>query len=95
MTEWDEKTGELTIRPQAMPPIMTRTETITDGPPICAVCNKSVDRIESMFDLNRDATFFRVYCHGEMEEQQLDALTVVSCKITFGKAFEKPLLEAK
>jgi len=64
--------------------------------PICAVCNRPVDRIESMYDPNYDGKLFKVYCHGQMEQQMLGAYTMMDAKqITFGKAFDSPKLERK
>jgi hypothetical protein len=37
-----------------------------------------------------------VYCHDQYEDQMLDDLTLIaSHQITFGKAFQRPLLEVK
>ena len=62
--------------------------------PVCAVCNKPVDRVESMYDPNYDGKIFRVHCHGKVEQQILGAYTMMDAKqITFGKAFDAPALE--
>lgn len=56
--------------------------------PICAVCDKPVDKVESMYDPNYDGKIFRVYCHGKMEQQILGSYIMMDAKeITFGKAF--------
>ena len=56
--------------------------------PLCAVCNKPVDRVESMYDIAWAAKRFRVYCHGEMEEAMLDDVTIEDCdSVRFGQAF--------
>jgi hypothetical protein len=60
----------------------------TGSLPVCAVCNKPVDKVISMYDPNYDGKLFRVYCHGQVEEQLLSALTMLdSTEITFGTAF--------
>lgn len=62
--------------------------------PVCAVCNKPVDKVESMYDPNYDGKIFRVHCHGKVEQQILGAYTMLDAKqITFGKAFDAPKLE--
>jgi hypothetical protein len=62
--------------------------------PTCAICNKPVDKVTSTYDLNLFSTVYRVYCHGQVEEQRLsDEILVSSLKVTFGLAFERPLLE--
>lgn len=56
--------------------------------PICAVCNKPVDKVISMYDPNFFGKLFRVYCHGKVEEQMLSDMTVAdNTEITFGTAF--------
>lgn len=57
--------------------------------PICAVCDKPVDKVESMYLPEYDGKIFRVYCHGKMEQQILSAYIMMDAKdITFGKAFD-------
>ena len=64
------------------------TYDLDTGLPTCAVCNKPVDKVESMYHPNYDGKLFRVYCHGQVEEQLLSALTMIdSTEITFGTAF--------
>jgi hypothetical protein len=61
----------------------------TEVLPICAVCNKPVNKVISMYDPNFFGKLFRVYCHGKVEEQMLSDMTVAdSTEITFGTAFE-------
>ena len=61
--------------------------------PICAVCNKLVDDIRSMYDPMRDVIHYRVWCHGSTEQDTLDAATMEgSISVEFGKAFTKPEL---
>ncbi|CAB4134283.1 hypothetical protein UFOVP272_42 [uncultured Caudovirales phage] len=56
--------------------------------PLCAVCNKPVERVESMYDIARAAKRFRVYCHGDMEEHLLrDELIEDGYSVRFGQAF--------
>ena len=62
--------------------------------PVCAVCNKPVDKVESMYLPDYDGKVFRVYCHGKMEQQILGSYDVMNAKqITFGKAFAAPALQ--
>ena len=68
--------------------------------PLCAVCNKPVERMESMYDIAWGAKRFRVYCHGKMEESMLDDVTIEdSDSIRMGQAFidtlAQPQLESK
>ena len=68
--------------------------------PICAICNKLVERVESMYDIARAAKRFRVYCHGDMEEAMLNDETIKdSDSVRFGQAFidklPQPQLEQK
>lgn len=56
--------------------------------PLCAVCNKPVERVESMYDIAYAAKRFRVYCHGDTEEAMLDDVTIEdSNSVRFGQAF--------
>jgi hypothetical protein len=62
--------------------------------PVCAVCNKPVDRVESVYNPDYDGKLFKVYCHGKVEQQMLDSCTVLDAtQVTFGKAFDVPKLE--
>jgi hypothetical protein len=64
------------------------------GLPICAVCNRPVDKVESTYSPLHDGKLFRVTCHGKTEEQMLSAFTMIEAhEITFGKAFDTPKLE--
>ena len=38
------------------------------GVPLCAICNKPVERMESLYDINKYQKVFRVFCHGQIEE---------------------------
>ena len=61
--------------------------------PICAVCNKPVDKVESMYLPDYDGKLFKVYCHGKVEQQMLDSVVALGAdQITFGKAFVMPAL---
>ena len=68
--------------------------------PICAICNKPVEKVESMYDVAYGAKRFRVYCHGDMEEAMLDDVLIEdNYNVSFGQAFidklPQPQLEAK
>ncbi len=70
------------------------------GVPLCAVCNKPVERMESMYDINLYQKRFRVYCHGQMEEALLSDMNIWNAdSIRMGQAFvdtlEQPQLENK
>ena len=70
------------------------------GVPICAVCNKPVERMESMYDMNNYQKRFRVYCHGQTEEAFLNDMDIWNAdSIRMGQAFidklPQPQLEAK
>ncbi|CAB5220477.1 hypothetical protein UFOVP236_75 [uncultured Caudovirales phage] len=56
--------------------------------PLCAICNKPVEKVESVYDINLMAKRFRVYCHGDIEEALLDdALIEDVNSVCFGQAF--------
>jgi hypothetical protein len=58
------------------------------GVPLCAVCNKPVERMDSMYDINTYQKRFRVYCHGDVEEATLDDMLIWSVdSIQMGQAF--------
>lgn len=64
--------------------------------PICAVCNKPVDKVESTNLPEYDGKILRVYCHGKVEAQILSYYTLMNAKeITFGKAFDYNKLESE
>ena len=46
------------------------------GVPLCAICNKPVERMESIYDISQYQKRFRVYCHGQMEEAFLSDIDV-------------------
>lgn len=63
-------------------------ELVLHNVPMCAICNKPVERIESMYDIAWAAKRFRVYCHGDVEEAMLDDVTIEDCdSVQFGQAF--------
>ena len=63
-------------------------ELVLHNVPMCAVCNKPVERVESMYDIAWAAKRFRVYCHGDMEEGFLDDVLVEdNVNVKFGQAF--------
>ena len=68
--------------------------------PLCAICNKPVERMESMYDIAWARKRFRVYCHGQIEEAFLNDETIEdSDSIRMGQAFvdklPQPQLEMK
>lgn len=70
------------------------------GLPLCAVCNKPVDRMESEYDINNYQKRFRVYCHGQTEEAFLNDMDIWNAdSIRMGQAFidtlPQPQLENK
>ena len=70
------------------------------GLPLCAVCNKPVERMESEYDINASQKRFRVYCHGQTEEAFLNDMDIWNAdSIRMGQAFmdklPQPQLENK
>lgn len=70
------------------------------GVPLCAVCNKPVERMDSMYDFNAYQKRFRVYCHGQTEEAFLNDMDIWNAdSIRMGQAFidtlPQPQLENK
>jgi hypothetical protein len=68
--------------------------------PLCAVCNKPVERMESEYDINMDQKRFRVYCHGQTEDAFLNGMDIWNVySIRMGQAFvdtlPQPQLENK
>ncbi len=56
--------------------------------PMCAVCNKRVERMESEYDINTYQKRFRVYCHGQTEDATLDDIYILDAdSIRMGQAF--------
>ena len=56
--------------------------------PLCAVCNKRVDRMESTYDINHYQKGFRVYCHGQTEDAFLNDMDIWNAdSIRMGQAF--------
>lgn len=63
-------------------------ELVLHDVPTCAVCNKPVERVESMYDIAWAAKRFRVYCHGDMEEAMLNDVTIEDAdSVRFGQSF--------
>jgi hypothetical protein len=63
-------------------------ELVLHNVPTCSVCNKSVERVESMYDIAYGGKRFRVYCHGDMEDAFLDDVWIEDCaSVQFGQAF--------
>jgi hypothetical protein len=70
------------------PSSINKYELVLRNVPLCAVCNKPVERMESMYDIAWAAKRFRVYCHGDMEEAMLNDVTIEdSNSVRFGQAF--------
>ena len=68
--------------------------------PLCAVCNKPVERMDSEYDINAYQKRFRVYCHGQMEEAFISDMDIWNAdSIRMGQAFvdtlAQPQLEQK
>ena len=55
----------------------------------CAVCHKPIKSFQVNEDRERMGTKFKVFCHGESEEVNLDRMLTEDCKIEPGIAFEK------
>jgi hypothetical protein len=75
-------------------------ELVLHDVPMCAVCNKPVERMESMYDINQYQKQFRVYCHGQTEEAFLNDMDIWDAdSIRMGQAFidklPQPQLENK
>lgn len=65
---------------------LNKYELVLHDVPMCAICNKPVERMESMYDIAWARKRFRVYCHGDME--MLDDVTIEDCySVRFGQAF--------
>ena len=68
--------------------------------PLCAVCNKPLERMESEYYINQYQKRFRVYCHGQTEEAFLSDMDIWDAdSIRMGQAFvdklSQPQLENK
>ena len=67
---------------------INKYELVLHDLPLCAICNKPVERMESMYDIAWAAKRFRVHCHGDTEEAMLDDVTIEdSNSVRFGQAF--------
>lgn len=67
---------------------VNKYELVLHDVPMCAICNKPVERVESMYDIAWAARRFRVYCHGDIEESMLDDVVIEdSDSVRFGQAF--------
>lgn len=79
---------------------VNKYELVLHDVPMCAVCNKPVERVESMYDNTVMAKRFSVYCHGDVEEAMLtDEVIHDTDSVRFGQAFidklPQPQLENK
>lgn len=77
--------------------VIGKTNLELHGQLMCAVCNKSVDKIEYIRDpYFRNGVNFRAYCHGDTETIFLPEELIWDSSISFGKAFlSQPQLENK
>ena len=80
--------------------VINKYDLVLHDMPLCAVCNKPVERVESLYAIAWAAKRFRVYCHGDMEEAMLHDVTIEDCNsVRFGQAFidklPQPQLENK
>ena len=58
------------------------------GVPLCAVCNKPVERMECEYEYNTLRRRFRVYCHGQTEVATLTDMDIWNAdSIRMGQAF--------
>lgn len=58
------------------------------GVPMCAVCNKPVERMEWEYEYNTLRRRFRVYCHGQTEVATLTDMDIWNAdSIRMGQAF--------
>lgn len=79
---------------------INKSDLVLHNVPICAICNKPVERVESMYDIAYGGKRFRVFCHGDFEEAMLDDVLIEdNYTVSFGQAFIDKLpqkqLEAK
>lgn len=79
---------------------ISRHDLVLHDVPMCAICNKPVERVDSMYDPILCAKRFRVYCHGDFEEAMLcDDIIEDTNSVRFGEAFidklPQPQLEKK
>ena len=79
---------------------LSKHDLVLHDVPMCAICNRPVDRVESMYDNIVMAKRFRVYCHGDVEEAMLtDEIIEDTDSVRFGQAFidklPQPQLENK
>jgi hypothetical protein len=70
------------------------------GVPMCAICNKPVESMKSLYSPNSMAKQFFVFCHGESEAVTLPDEFIENCdSIRMGQAFidklPQPQLERK
>lgn len=63
--------------------------------PICAVCNREVEALQTDYDLLRDETIFTVRCHGAVERAAVEKelfSTLMGFRV--GRAFSTAALAA-
>lgn len=57
--------------------------------PICAVCNKRVDKFEQLQDFRGDGLIFAAHCHGQSEHMSINRIDLLKIhhNITESRAF--------
>ena len=64
------------------------------GWPLCAVCNKPVEKMEVFNDLHAYARTYRASCHGAKQDVVITDIAMMNAiKIVFDVAFVQPKLE--
>lgn len=56
--------------------------------PICAVCNKTVERFEWDYSINDDTRTYRAYCHGATQQVVLSSMQMMMSRIELAPAFD-------
>ena len=56
--------------------------------PICAVCNKTVERFEWDYSINDDTRTYRAYCHGATQRVMLTSMEIMMSRVELGLAFD-------
>lgn len=61
---------------------------------MCAVCKRQVERVERREDCCRMTVHFRVFCHGQVEESELERFDFARADRIIGTAFATPRLDS-
>jgi len=56
--------------------------------PICAVCNRPVERFDWETSIDDDTRTYRAYCHGETQQVRLTSMQMMKGNIKIDKAFD-------